>query len=235
MEILRLEEDDEPAFRKQSAFGIKLNTDGYGLSYEIGRASSARRMTLFQFEINEKKHPKEEKQSLQSASSAGFLFFGNPFVFGKKNIFYQVKLGGGQQVMIGGKGNKNGVAVYAIATGGFSAGFLRPYYVEVPGSNGNTQTEDIKYTQADSVRFLGTEIIGGTGLRKGWNELKFVPGLYIKPAIRFDYNRFNTLISALEVGFNFEYYFNEVEIMVNNPSKNLFANAYVSLLFGKRK
>ena len=31
--IMRLEEEGVPSFNKQNAFGIKLNTDGWGLSY----------------------------------------------------------------------------------------------------------------------------------------------------------------------------------------------------------
>ena len=37
----------------------------------------------------------------------------------------------GQQYLIGGKGNKNGVAVSAIYGGGLSLGYLKPYYLNV--------------------------------------------------------------------------------------------------------
>ena len=35
------------------------------------------------------------------------------------------------QKLIGGKGNKNGVAVSAIYGGGISAGLLKPYYLQI--------------------------------------------------------------------------------------------------------
>lgn len=234
-QIMRLEEEGVPSFRKQNAFGIKLNTDGWGLSYEFGHSNSVTRATIYQIEFNEKKHRKEYKQNRQTYDqNTGFLFFGNPFVFGKENIFYQLKGAVGQQILIGGKGNKNGVSVYGIGAGGVSLGFMRPYYVEAQDTDNKDRY--IKYNSPDSLLFLTPEyIIGGAGISKGWNEMKLAPGLHAKTAIRFDYNRFNTVLSGIEGGLNVEYYFKDIQQMVYSPSRKFFFNAYVSILFGKRK
>jgi hypothetical protein len=140
---------------------------------------------------------------------------------------------GGQQILIGGKGNKNGVSVYGIGTGGLSLGILRPYYVEV--RDPDNKDRFVKYDSPDSALFIDGPILGGPGLAKGWNDLKFAPGLHAKTAIRFDYNRFNTVLSAIEGGINAEYYFKDINQMVYSPSRKYIINAYVSLLFGKRK
>ncbi|MCO5235183.1 MAG: hypothetical protein M9933_02855 [Chitinophagaceae bacterium] len=233
MQMMRLEEEGVPSFQKQNAFGVKINTDGWGLSYELGRANSVTRATIFQLELNEKKHPKERKDN-RPTTAGGFIFFGNPFVYGKRNIFYQLKLAAGQQVLIGGKNNKNGVSVYGIGAGGISVGLLRPYYVEVQDQP--NETRYVKYDSPDSILFLSPAyIIGGAGLIKGWNEMKLAPGLHAKTALRFDYNRFNTILSGIEGGINVEYYFKDIDQMAYNPSRKLFLNAYVSFLFGKRK
>ncbi|HRQ49769.1 MAG TPA: hypothetical protein PLR74_04490, partial [Agriterribacter sp.] len=94
--LMRLEEEGVPSFHKQNAFGVKVNTDGWGISYELGRANTVTRATIFQIEFNEKKHRKEQKANRQT-DAGGFIFFGNPFVYGKRNIFYQLKLAAGQQ------------------------------------------------------------------------------------------------------------------------------------------
>lgn len=235
-QLLKLEEEGFPSFRKQNAFGIKLNTDGWGLSYELGRSNSVTRATLYQIEFNEKKHPKELKRSDPTASGGGFIFFGNPYVYGKKNIFYQLKLSAGQQLLIGGKGNKNGVSVYGIGTGGLSLGLLRPYYLEMIDNNNNNRNKFVRYESADSLLFMDrASIIGGGGITRGWGQMKVAPGLHAKTAIRFDYNRFNTIVSAIEGGVNAEYYFKNIDQMVYNPTRKFFLNAYVSILFGKRK
>ena len=134
--LLKLEEEGEPAFKKQNVFGIKLATDGYGLSFEKGKYKSPRKTLLFQFELNEKKNPKEVK----TASSQN-IFTGqvNSVVWGKANNFYQFKMGIGQQYLVGGKANKSGVAVSAIYAGGISVGLAKPYLVDVINTATNQQ------------------------------------------------------------------------------------------------
>ncbi len=234
-ELMKLEEEGIPPFQKQHVFGAKLNTDGWGVSYEFGRANTPRRATIYQVEFNDKRHRKEKRNTKGIEGGGGFIFFGNPFVYGKQNSFYQVKMSMGQQVMIGAKGNKNGVAVYGIAAGGVSLGMERPYYVELKQNTGINKRY-VKYDSPDSLLFMSEPaILGRAGLSKGWNEMKLAPGLHAKAALRFDYNRFNNKISALEAGINAEFYFRKIEQMVYNPGNRFFMNAYISLLFGKRK
>jgi hypothetical protein len=232
--LIRQQEEGALVFNKQNVFGLRLNTDGWGLVYEKGYLKDVKTTNLFALELNEKKHPKEQKIN-NVLNNNGFLQIGNPYIYGKRNSFYQLKLSYGQQRMIGGKTNKNGVAVHAIYAGGFSAGFERPYYVRIQDA-GPEGSRDIKYTPADSIAFLEPgNIIMGTGLRYGWKELKLVPGVHAKAALRFDYGRFNEVVTAIEVGMNIEAYSREVQIMLLNPGKQVFFNGYIAILFGKRK
>jgi hypothetical protein len=230
-QMIRLEEEGESAFSKHSVFSFKFHTDGYGIMYEKGKIKSAFKTSLFQVEFNEKKHRKEDKQSRND----GTVIFGNPFVYGKQNNFYQLKLGVGQQRMIGGKGNKNGVAVYGIFAGGLSIGLLKPYYIDVQDPPNSGETKQIKYSQADSALFMGQEILGASGFVKGWGEMKFAPGVHAKTGLRFDWGRFNNAISAIEVGANVEFYAKKVEQMVGVEPKQFFLNGYLALVFGNRK
>lgn len=233
--LIRQQEEGALVFNKQNVFGLRLNTDGWGVVYERGYLKTVKTTNLFALEFNEKKHPKEQKIN-RILDNNGFLQIGNPFVYGKRNSFYQLKLSYGQQRMIGGKTNKNGVAVHAIYAGGFSAGLERPYYVRVQ-DNTPEGTRNIKYTSADSGLFLAPAptILMGTGLRFGWNELKFVPGVHAKAALRFDYGRFNEVVTAIEIGMNIEAYSRKVQIMLLNPEQQVFFNGYIALMFGKRK
>jgi hypothetical protein len=234
--LIRQQEEGALIFNKQSVFGIRLNTDGLGLMYEKAYMKDPKLANFFSIEVNEKRHSKEQKKSLQIPTGGGFAFFGTPYVYGKRNSFYQAKLSFGQQRMIGGKTNKNGVAIYSIYGGGLAVGLERPYYVRVVDNGGPDGTRDIKYSTADSAAFLEPgNIIAGTGLRKGWGEMKVVPGVHAKAALRFDYGRFNETVAAIEIGLNIEAYSRKVEIMLLNPSQQVFFNGYISLLFGKRK
>ena len=95
-------------FNKQNIFGLQLRSNGYGIFYEMGKMKTNRKTNLYRIDITEIKHHKEEK------IPAGGVVFGNPYIYGKINNFYQVTLGFGQQFILGQKGNKNGVAVSMI-------------------------------------------------------------------------------------------------------------------------
>ncbi|HEX6914546.1 MAG TPA: hypothetical protein VF145_04870 [Chitinophagaceae bacterium] len=223
-------EEGAIVFDKQFAFGIKLSTDGYGGFFELGKMKTMQKANLYWLELGERKHAKEEKLT----KTGGFGFAGNPFIFGKINNFYYAKLGFGQQIVLGNKGNKNGIAVSAIYGGGFSAGLLKPYYLEIddPWTN---KPRDIRYHDTTAAYFLDPGIINGaSGFGKGWGELKFVPGVHLRTAFRFDYGRYNELLSALEIGLNAEYYTQTMPIMLQNKEKRFFFNAYFALTFGKR-
>ena len=223
--IIKQQEEGVITYKKSFLFGAKLITDGYGVFFELGRASSVNKALLYQLEISERKHIKEEKTNSFYSNSA-------PYIYGKENFFYPVKLGVQQQRLLGNKSNKNGVAITANYGGGVAVGLLRPYYVQV--SDGNN-INYVKYNSADSSEFLGTHIFGGPTLGKGWNELTVTPGLYAKAAVRFDYGSYNEIISAIEVGISGEYYSKKIPQIVYNPEKQFFFSGYVAILFGKRK
>lgn len=230
--LIKQEEEGVIAYRKHSVFGFKLTSDGYGGFYEFGKAQSVRKSLLFQLDFAERKHPKEEKQTNPFVPAS-------PFIFGKINYFYPLKLGVQQQYLLGNKTNKNGVSVTANFGGGISLGFLRPYYLEI-NDTANGNRKQIRYDSPDSSIFTSnsklTELsVSSAGFGKGWGNMKVTPGLYAKAAIRFDYGRYNEAISAIEVGGTVEYYSKDIPQLIFIDQKKLFFNVYVAILFGKRK
>jgi hypothetical protein len=222
-QLMKKEEDGELVFNKQNVFGFKMITDGWGLSYEYGRYKSNKKTLLFQFEFNEKKHQKEKKISLFD----GFGF--SNIVFGKTNNFYQAKLGLAQQLRVGGKANKNGVAVSAIFGGGLSIGLEKPYYVNVV-NNGKEERSTFPEI-IDSAYGIN----GAAGIFTGWSDVKFNPGAHAKFAMRFDYGRFNESVTAIEAGVMAEFYSQKVSQLAYVEQKQFFFSGYVSILLGKRK
>lgn len=223
-EMIRQDEEGVITYKKSFLFGAKLTNDGYGGFLEIGRAKSVKKALLYQLEITERKSPKEDKLGSPYP-------YTTPFIYGKINFFYPVKIGIQQQFLFGNKSNKNGVAVTGNVGGGFVAGLLRPYYVQVDRGN---DIEFVKYNSPDSIDFLSNPI-GGPSFGKGWNEITVTPGIYGKAALRFDYGRFNEMITGIEVGITGEYYTKKIPLMAYNKQKQFFFGAYFSLLFGKRK
>ena len=230
-QLVKQEEEGALIFNKQNVFGIRLTTDGYSAFYELGQLKTPTRTNLYSLEIGERKHSKEEKLSRGSTFGPAL---GNPYIYGKVNNFYYAKLGFGQQRLIGGKGNKNGVAISAIYGGGFTAGLLKPYYIEINDAAGNRM--DLKYNGKNDSTFLSSDnIYGSSSFGKGFGEIKFVPGVFAKTALRFDYGRFNESVNAIEVGLNFDFYGQKMPILLLNDEKRFFFSAYASILFGRRK
>jgi hypothetical protein len=225
--LIKQEEEGVIAYKKHFAGGIKLNSDGYGIFLEKGYAKSIRRASLFQLEISERKHQKEEKQSTSFISSV-------PFIYGKINFFYPVKLGMQVQYLLGNKSNKNGVSITANGGGGITLGILRAYEMEIDDPEGR---KFIIYEGPDSLKFSNPVGLNpsGPGLFRGWSHIKMTPGLYLKSSLRFDYGRYNEMLSAIEVGLTGEYYSKEVPQMISNKQKKFFFSAYFALAFGKRK
>ena len=120
--------------------------------------------------------------------------------------------------------------------GGLAIGLLRPYEIKV--TDGTGAQRYVKYESPDSTLFVNAYTdpsASGPGLGTGWNGLKLSPGVYIKPALRFDYGGYNEMVNAIEVGVSAEFYSKKIPQMLYNKQKQFFFTAYFSLMFGKRK
>jgi hypothetical protein len=229
--MIKQEEEGALIYAKQNAFGIQLRTNGYGAFYELGKMKTRRKTNLYTIDLAEIKDPKEEKVP----TTASFFSIANPYIFGKINNFYPLKLGFGQQYLLGQKGNKNGVAVTAIYHGGISLGLLRPYYLEIDDTSASG-SKKIRYTTEDSSDFTNQSIIRGSGgIGTGWGKIKFKPGIYAKGALRFDYGRYNEMVSAVEIGLSVEVYSSKVPILLYAKQRQIFFQGHIAIVFGRRK
>lgn len=232
--MIAQDEEGVVTYPKSTAFGFKLLNDGWGGFLEIGRAQSVKKSLLFQLDISERKNLKEEKQ-------VDPQYAGTSIIFGKVNYFYPVKLGVQQQFLLGNKSNKNGVSITGNVGGGISIAFLRTYYLNVYDTSGGAfRRKAIKYNGPDSALFVNNfdlYYLQATGptFGQGWGDLTLTPGAYVKGAIRFDYGRYNEVISAIEVGVTAEFYINKVPQLVYTDPQQFFFSAYAAIIFGKRK
>jgi hypothetical protein len=129
-QLIKQEEEGALIYQKQGAFGFKFNTDGWSMFYEHGKYKTITKTGFWWLEFGEQKTSQRRKSSYTQCFRQGFLIISS-YIYGKRNNFYYFKAGFRPAKLIGGKGNKNGVAVSAIYGGGFSAGLLKPYYIEI--------------------------------------------------------------------------------------------------------
>lgn len=222
--------------------GFRLNSDGWSLFGERGtirsqegkNADMFNDVRIFQLELTEHKHPKEVKQT-PSDQGAGNS---RPFIYGKINNFYAVKLGYGLRKMIAGKPEPGTVSIHWANTVGLALGMEKPYYIDglLRQDNGLAERTQFKYTEENRESFTDINTINGSaGFMKGIGELKMVPGFHLKSALHFDFAANRKTSMAVETGFNIEYYTRPIVMMAMQDNRSLFANLFASFQFGRRK
>jgi hypothetical protein len=65
--------------------------------------------------------------------------------------------------------------------------------------------------------------------------LEFKPGLFAKLALRFDFGRFNEVVSGIEVGVSADYYTSGIPQMLFQEEKQFFYQGHIAVMFGHRK
>ena len=225
-------------YEKDLSFGIRLNTNGWGIFSTYGKAHSASRTHYYQFEFVEIKHPKEIKESKDYTTSGGYS--PKPFVFGKQNNFFALRAAYGNRVFLGGKAEKSGVEVNWTYQIGPSLGILKPYYLDVEYDRSQDgriiYAEQLKYDPEDpNSRFLQLPyIVGYSGFSYGLDEIKLVPGLNAKTGFNFDWANYSDYVVALEVGVSVDLYMRDIPIMVLETNRPYFVAIYLGIQFGKR-
>jgi hypothetical protein len=227
--LISQEEEGVINYSRQTDFGAKLVSDGYGLFMDIGRAKSIKRSVLYQLEIGERKSAREEKQSNTNDPSS------SPFIFGKENFFYYTKLGVQEQFLLANKANKNGVNITCNIGGGLSFAILRPYEYEVVAAKGSDTTSEFVQFNSILTDTSVTGLLGGPTISQGWEDLSLTAGVYAKAAVRFDYGHYTRTVTALEIGLSAEYYTKNIPIVYAIKTRQSFISIYAAVIFGWRK
>jgi hypothetical protein len=224
--------------------GLRLNTDGWSIFADRGTVKSQDKYSdlfydvkLMQVEFTEHKHPMETKRSNTVSPPNGDN--ARPFIFGKINNFYALKLGYGRRKMIAGKPEQGNISIHWVYAGGLTLGLLKPYYIDayVPIDNSGTLSQEtIKYSDSTKGPFLTKpNIMGSAGFMKGLGETQIVPGIHLKTALHFDFAASKRGKVAIETGVNAEFYSKKIEIMANQEARAYLVNVYASIQFGRRK
>lgn len=226
--------------------GLRLNSDGWSLFLDRGKVKQPDRTTdyhydlhFWQFEFGEKKSPREIKRSNTIGSTADAA---KPFIYGKTNNFYALKVGYGKRKLIAGKPELNDeveqgvISIHWVYLGGVSVGLEKPYYIEAyVNNNGVSELKSITYSDSTKEAFLfQPNVVGSSGFGKGLGETKIVPGIHAKTGLHFDFAPTKKTKMAVETGLNVEVYTRGVQLMAAQSATPVFVNVYASFQIGKR-
>jgi len=228
-----LQTEREPDKYNVNAYGIKLNTNGYGLYYAFSHRINYRLRNFFEAEYNYQKSPKEIKV-INPYFDANSL---RKFVFGKTHTVHNIKIGYGYNKMVFEKRDENSISIHLTGSFGAILGISKPIYYEIVDSVKYSNNYLVPYTSYYKIyiNFQNnpTDILGKAPFKYGLNEIKLHPGIYAKFGLQFDFSQDVMKTKTLETGVILDSFFIPVEIMAGHES-NLFLNLYLAYHFGKK-
>lgn len=221
-----IDEQKRVMLRDERTFAGFLNSNGYGANYRYGYWRNARNQFIIDADFAYVKHPKEVKTSIS------YNYSTYRYVYGKENLFWELKGTAGWQKELYRKIDRNGISIRLYYSGGLALGFTKPIYYKVFTTNNEGQVINEEYMKFSPSIHQG--YIGGRGpFHMGFNELKVIPGLYGKTGFSFEYSQKDAIVHALEAGVTLTVYPKEIPIMYNEQNNFLFFTLTVGYRFGR--
>ena len=209
--------------------GINISTNGFFLNANYMWIRNIFYEEGIDIALGYKKHYKEQNTS-------GFNRSGYDLVYGKLNSLYYLRTGVGQKRLILDKHDIGSIKITYLFFTGFSTGIVKPVYINVLEKVG--EFYEIKKRKFDYNKHLRNNIHSGNIFTTGFSEISITPGLYLKGGLNFDYSSRSGYTTSIEMGVVVDFYFNEIHLMekalVEDGSKNLFIDLYISINFGKK-
>jgi hypothetical protein len=211
-------------YRSDRSAKIYANTRGFGFLFRQGRHVTAKTRSYYEIDLQTLKHPKEVKSQGEAESR-------RRFVFGKVNSVLLLRAGLGIQNVIFAKGDIKAVEVrYSYSLGPLVA-FAKPYYLQVY-KTGAKEPIDVRF---DGENYTNdSKVIGRATYGKGFNEMKYYPGLTGKFNLSFEYAPYTNIIRAIETGISLDYFPKALPIMARNPAENFVITFHVGFVFGRK-
>jgi hypothetical protein len=221
---------DSYDYNSEFTWGINKNTSGGligGLTFKKARKLNDRLLETFGLEIMNVKHPQEVRR---------YASTGNPFIFGKSNYLYALRLQYGRDLILFKKAPQQGVEIKLVTAIGPSIGIVAPYYIQraSDGGNGTFDTVNEQY-DPNNPNDAYDNILGTGNLFEGLFDSKIQLGGNAKTGLNFELGTAKNQVTGFEVGFLVDAYFNKIILMPSTYNKAVFPTLYFTLFYGTRK
>lgn len=225
-----LEEPDKIFYKNERTFAILLNSNGLGINYRYGKRVTALRKIIYEGDLVNIKHPKEIK-----LNTSQYYFSTRSFVYGKLNQFYNLRIGIGLQDEMFPKFDRGGISIRRYFAFGPAIGIIKPIYylINIDMNNDAVPETQIIEKFTYNQHLQTSTIVGRASYFKGFNEISFIPGLYGKFGLMFEFGKFNETIHALEAGMMIDAFIKKVPIMAIENNNQIFMTLFISYRFGK--
>jgi len=204
--------------------GFLAHTQGWGLNFVHNYFKTVDKRVNFEIQFAFIHNPKQKK------IYNPFFRDAKGYYYGKLNTFFVFRGLYGQRKIIGRKLRSKGVELGYTWGIGPSFGFLKPVYLEVINFDENV-LEVVKY---DPTKHDLGNIYGRSGGVKGFDELKFRPGLYLKLGMFIEYSSKRIGISGIEAGVALDSYLEPILIMATIENQQFFPLLYINIFLGTK-
>ena len=214
--------------RKELSWGFIAHTAGWGLNFRTARRITAFKKSALEFEIVSMKSPKEIKTINP--------YFNNSksYVFGKLNSIYIIRGGYGIHKQLNRKPAWGGVEVRYFYSGGVSLGLAKPVYLYILNFTSIYYEYTLSTEKFNPEEHFLDNIYGRAPFTKGFGEMKFYPGIYLRGGFSFDFSNKHDKVRALETGFTLDLYPLPIPIMAFHNDYHYFLTLYLGIRFGKK-
>lgn len=223
----------EPDKYNINSYGVKLNTNGYGLLYSFSKRINNRNRFFIESEYNYQKSYKE----LKIINPYVETYSKRKFIFGKTFSVHNIKLGYGHNYMLFEKHDKNSLSIHLSASIGGILSLSKPIYYEIVDSFYYHNEKRYAYTSEhrfDEYKHKNpTDIAGRSSFFKGITETRPNAGIYLKLGLAFDFSQDLERTQVLELGALIDLYINQLEIMAEKRSR-FYPALYIAYHFGKK-
>jgi hypothetical protein len=232
-----IDQQDKVFFRNERSFSGSLNSNGWGANYRYAKRLSAFSSIVFDVDLASIRHPKEIK--IQSLYLGGW---GRSHVFGKANEAFSIRGGTGYQKELFSKFDQGGISIRFFTVGGVSLALLKPVYFQKITKFNYLQTSAGVYAipeEWESSLFDPAYMVDDSYIRdresffKGLGETTFLPGVFARAGLCFEYGNEDRLIHALEGGLQIEGFLKKLPILATDDNSQLFLTLFVTYRFGK--
>jgi hypothetical protein len=221
-----LKQQDRIFYKNEKSIGISLNSNGMGVSGRFAKRINARKKTLWEIDGANIKHPKEIRIS-------NSYYNNRSFVFGKENLFFNLRGGWGKQHEMFRKVDRGGISIRRYFTFGPTMGLLKPIYYEVFKTGGGGINDYYITEEKFSASIHQGNIYGRASFFKGINETKIMPGIYGRFGFSFEYSKSDITIHAIETGVSLDLFPKEMVIMATEHNNFYYLTLFVTYRFGK--
>ena len=217
-------------YRNEKSGSVSLTSTGWGINGRFAKRTTAADKYIYDIDFSIFRHPKEVKVP------TSFTYSSNSFILGKLNVVFDLRFGYGKQKEIFRKFDVGGISIRRFYSFGPSLSLLKPIYYEVYNLIDGYHYKLAYYSQYSDalINSLSDSItMAKASFFKGFNEIKPVPGIFMKYGFSFEYSKQDIILHAIETGITLDVFTKKLEIMATKENYQFFISLFATYRFGK--